>query len=76
MSEEVLRMEPDEGLEKVADALKICCVYRDTYFTKRSDLQPYFKDKPVVEWDFQASLIFSRIDRFIEQLKLIEVHCL
>ena len=66
-------MEPDEGLEKVADALKICCLYRDTFFVKKSGLQPYFKDKPVVEWNFQASLIFSRLDRFIDQLKLIEV---
>lgn len=67
-------MEPDEGLEKVADALKICCLYRDTFFVKKSSLQPYFKDKQVVEWNFQASLIFTRLDRFIDQLKLIEVY--
>ena len=66
-------MEPDEGLEKIADGLKICCLYRDTYFTKKNGLQPYFKDKSVVEWNFQPNLIFSRIDRFIDQMKLIEV---
>jgi hypothetical protein len=26
-----------------------------------------------VEWEFQSSLIFSRLDRFIDQLRLIEV---
>jgi dynein heavy chain len=66
-------MEPDEGLEKVADALKICCLFRDTFFVKKAGLQPYFKDKPIVEWEFQSSLIFSRMDRFVDQLRLIEV---
>lgn len=67
-------MEPDEGLEKLAGAIKVCCLYRDTYFTKKSALRPYFKDKPVVEWEFQSNLVFSRIDRLIDQLKLIEVN--
>lgn len=67
-------MEPDEGLEKLADALKVCCLYRDIFFTKKAGLQAYFKDRPVVEWDFKPSLIFSRIDRFIDQLKMIEVN--
>ena len=69
-------MEPDEGLEKLADALKICHLYRDMYFTKRSGLQPYFKEKAVIEWDFQPSLIFSRLDRFISQLNMMEVEFL
>lgn len=68
-------MEPDEGLEKLANCIKICSLYRDMYFKKRAELQKYFKDKPVVEWQFQPSLIFSRVDRFIEQLKMIEVNC-
>lgn len=66
-------MEPDEGLEKLANALKICCLYRDTFLAKKAGLQPYFKDRQVVEWNFQPSLIFSRIDRFIDQMKLIKV---
>ena len=73
MTEEILRMEPDEGLEKIAEALKICHLYRNLYFTKRAGLQAYFKEKAVVEWDFQPSLIFSRLDSFINQLKMIEV---
>lgn len=66
-------MEPDEGLEKLEDALKVCCLYRDTFFAKKHSLNPYFKEKPVVEWDFKPSLIFSRVDRFIDQLKMIKV---
>lgn len=73
VSEEILRMEPDEGLEKLADALKVCYLYRDTFFAKKVVLQPYFKEKSVVEWDFDPNLIFSRFNRFIDQLKMIEV---
>ena len=66
-------MEADEGLEKLADTLKICSLYRDTYFVKKAGLATYFKEKPVIEWDFQPRLIFSRLDSFISQLKMIEV---
>ena len=66
-------MEPDEGLEKLVDALKVCNLYKQTYFDKKSQLSQYFKDTPVVEWDFKPSLVFARLDRFIGHLKQVAV---
>ena len=73
MSEELLRMEPDEALERLADALTICKLYKHTYFDKKSQLSQYFKETPVVEWDFKPSLVFTRLDRLVSQLQLTEV---
>ena len=67
-------MEPDEGLEKLADALKICGLFKSLYFEKKAQLSKYFKERPVVEWNFKPSLIFARMDVFINQIKLIEVN--
>ena len=66
-------MEPDDGLERLADALKICGQFKRLFFEKKSQLSKYFKDKPTVEWDFKSSLIFARMDVFTSQMKLIEV---
>ena len=72
-------MEPDDGLEKMRLALKICAHFKSLYFEKRGQLSSYFKEQPVVEWNFKSSLIFTRMDVFINQMKLIEViqfsHC-
>ena len=68
-------MEPDEGLEKLGDALKICTHFKKLYFEK-SQLSVYFKEHPVVEWNFKSSLIFTRMDMFINQMRLIEVRLL
>ena len=73
VSEEIIRMEPDEGLEKLGDALKICAHFKKLYFEKKSQLSVYFKEQPVVEWNFKSSLIFTRMDLFINQMRLIEV---
>lgn len=74
VSEEIIRMEPDEGLEKLGDALKICSHFKKLYFEKKSQLSVYFKEQPVVEWNFKSSLIFTRMDMFINQMRLIEVY--
>lgn len=73
VSEEIIRMEPDEGLEKLRDALKICSLFKSLYFEKKSQLSSYFKELPVVEWNFKSSLVFTRMDMFTNQMKLIEV---
>ena len=66
-------MEPEEGIERLQDALKICQCYQDTYHDRRSHLAQYFKERPVVEWDFQPGLVFARLERLMEQMCLIEV---
>ena len=73
VSEEIIRMEPDDGLERLADALKICGWFKHLFFEKRAQLSKYFKEEPIVEWDFKSNLIFARMDVFISQMKLIEV---
>ena len=66
-------MEPDDGLERLTDALKICGQFERLFFEKKSQLSSYFKEKPTVEWDFKSNLIFARMDVFIGQMKLIQV---
>lgn len=73
VSEEIIRMEPDDGLERLADALKICDQFKCLFFEKKAQLSNYFKERPTVEWDFKSSLIFARMDVFTSQMKLIEV---
>ena len=66
-------MEPEEGIEKVTDALKTCKLYQDTYHSHRNKLMTYFKEEPVVEWDFESSLLFTRLNKFTYRLEIIEV---
>lgn len=66
-------MDPDEGLEKIGDALKLMDLYRKTFNEKKNGLITYFKDSPVVEWDFPPEFVFSRIDNLISRLRMIEV---
>ena len=66
-------MEPDEGLEKLRLAFHICGKYRENYEDRKAHLADYFKDQPVVEWDFESSLVFARVDRLTGQLRLIKV---
>ena len=58
----------------MGDALKICGHVKSLYFEKKSQLSNYFKEQPVVDWNFKSSLIFTRMDMFINQMKLIEVN--
>ncbi len=72
-SDELIRMEPEEGIEKVVEALKTCQLYKDTYESYKANLHTFFKEEPVVEWQFQSSLIFSRVNQLIKRLKIVEV---
>jgi dynein heavy chain len=72
LSDEVIKMEPDEGLEKVADAKKLCKTFKDCFAEKRKTISTYFKDSPPVEWEFQTDLIFQRFDRFMERVDTVE----
>ena len=66
-------MEPEEGLEKVQDALRVCQNYQATYHDRRTNMGQYFKESPPVEWQFQTSLAFARLDSFMGQLTNIQV---
>ena len=74
ITDEILHMETEEGLEKIQDALKVCSSYKETYHNHRGKLAQYFKGStPVVEWSYQPNLIFARLDQFVEKLGTIEV---
>ena len=72
VSDEILRMEPDEALEKLADAEKMCRVFVDVYNDRRKNLAIYFKDGPVAEWDFQSSIVFTRFDKFMAKIRQLQ----
>ena len=75
VTDEILHIEPEEGIEKLQEAIKVCLSYKSSFSERRGMLATYFKDPevPLVEWSFQPSLIFSKLDRFLEQLDVIDV---
>ena len=73
MTEEILRMEPEEGIEKVKETLEMSEYYISVYHEHRNSLEKYFKEDPVVPWGFETSLVFGRLEKFIHQLRVIEV---
>ena len=73
MSDEILKAEAEEGLEKVQDALNLCNEYQHCYYDRKSHLSHYFKDTPVIEWEFQSSMVFSQLDQFINRLRVVQV---
>ena len=77
VTDEILHNEPEEGLEKLQDAMKVCRSYKVSYTDRRDMLSTYFKDPevPMVEWSFQPAIVFSRLDMFLQQLATIEVSC-
>lgn len=73
VTDEILKMEAEEGLDKIQEALKVCSHYIKTYHTYKMKLPQYFKEKPVLKWEFQPSMILSLFDHFVSQLKIVEV---
>lgn len=68
-------MEPEEGLEKVEEALRVCRSYKDIYNDRREELYTYFKTgQQVMLWGFQSSLVFARFNEFMSKLSVVEVN--
>jgi dynein heavy chain len=72
VSEEIIKMEPDEGIEKINDALQMSEYYVECYHTHRSNLETYFRDDPVIGWNFHTNLVFGRLEKFVQQLHSIK----
>lgn len=68
-----MKAEAEEGLEKIKEALNVCKIYIDTYQSRKINLKNYFKEKPVIEWDFQSSVVFGNFDEFKRRLIMIQV---
>ncbi len=66
-------MEAEEGLEKIQDALKICDLYVSSYLNHKDKMSNYFKEKPVLNWNFESNMIFGNLNKFVNRLKVIQV---
>ena len=73
ITDEILKTEAEEGYEKIQEALNVCKSYVDVYYNHKSRLKDFFKEKPVIEWDFQSSVVFGRFEQFRERLKIVQV---
>ncbi len=75
VTEEILHVDPEEGIDRLQDALKVCLSYKSSFSQRKNMLPTYFNDPevPLVEWSFQPDLVFSRLDGFVQQLYTIEV---
>ncbi|XP_064397591.1 dynein beta chain, ciliary-like isoform X3 [Halichondria panicea] len=76
VTEEILHVDPEEGIDRLQDALKVCLSYKSSFSQRKNMLPTYFKDPevPLVEWSFQPDLVFSRLDGFVQQLYTIETY--
>ena len=76
VTEEILRMEVEEGLERLNEALKVGKVYQDCFFQHKEKLQSYHvADKPPVpDWNFDPVLVFARLQRFLQLLHTLKVY--
>lgn len=73
-TEELLRVEPEEGLDKVEEGIDVCQSFMKSYHNKKSDVAQHFKaEVPVVEWSFNDELIFSRLKTYLERLATVQV---
>lgn len=73
-TEDLLRAEPEEGLEKVEDGIKVCRSFMECYHNKKTDIAKHFKaDMPVVEWSFNNELIFARLNVYLDRLCTVQV---
>ena len=72
VTDEILHSEPEEGLEKLQDAMRVCLSFQTSYHSRRTNLAMYFKQQPVVEWNFHPLLVFGRLEQFMDRLTTVE----
>ncbi|KAI8492613.1 Dynein heavy chain 9, axonemal, partial [Branchiostoma belcheri] len=70
--EEIFKGEIEESLDKVRKAADVIELWRDMYEEHKQSLNSYFKEgKEAVEWEFNRSMVFTRLDSFAERLKVV-----
>ncbi|XP_067860408.1 dynein axonemal heavy chain 9-like [Heptranchias perlo] len=71
--EDILKGEVEESLSKVRGALDILRLFKQIFEEKRGNLQRYYKEgESVKEWDFNALLVFARMNCYLNRLEQIE----
>ncbi|XP_004857611.1 dynein heavy chain 9, axonemal isoform X1 [Heterocephalus glaber] len=71
--EDLLRSEIEESQRKLQVVLDTLGFFKQVFQDRRENLHTYFKEKEEVkEWDFQSSLVFVRLDGFLDRLHMVE----
>lgn len=75
VSEEIMHMEAEDALEKLRVAESVCRAYQASFFEHRRKLPSYTDSNgsPAPEWNFDPLLVFSRLERFLQQIDTIQV---
>ncbi|XP_027630723.1 dynein heavy chain 9, axonemal [Tupaia chinensis] len=71
--EDLLRSEIEESQRKLRVVSDTLSFFKQVFQDRRENLHTYFKEnQEVKEWDFQSSLVFVRLDGFLERLHVVE----
>ncbi|XP_077967769.1 dynein beta chain, ciliary-like [Styela clava] len=72
--EELFKSEVEEALDKIKNAVKVLVTFRSAYQIHKDKLPTYFEQSgnETVLWDFDNSLVFARMDTFIDRVHAIE----
>ncbi|KAM5274465.1 dynein axonemal heavy chain 9 isoform 2-T2 [Ctenodactylus gundi] len=71
-SEDLLRNEVEESQRKLQVVLDTLGFFKQVFQDRRKSLHTYFKEnEEVKEWDFQTSLVFVRLDSFLNRLRVV-----
>lgn len=72
--EDLLRSEVEESQRKLKVVSDTLNFFKRAFQDRREHLHTYFKeDSDIRRWDFQASLVFVRLDGFLGRLCVVEV---
>ena len=72
--EDLLRSEVEESRRKLHVVSDTLSFFKRAFQDRREHLHTYFKeDSEVRRWDFQVSLVFVRLDGFLNRLCVVEV---
>ncbi|XP_006863495.1 PREDICTED: dynein heavy chain 9, axonemal [Chrysochloris asiatica] len=71
--EDLLRSEVEESQRKLQMVVDTLHFFKQLFKDRRQNLHTYFKENQEVrEWDFQSSLVFQRLDGFLQRLHVVE----
>ncbi|XP_029463764.1 dynein heavy chain 11, axonemal-like [Rhinatrema bivittatum] len=71
--EEVFKMDLQEGMEKIQQAIHLFEHFKKTFFVYKEKIaNNYINGREAKLWDFPSQLVFCRFDKVLERLLLIE----
>ena len=63
-ADSIFSLEPQEALDRLTSALEVCAAFKAAYFGAKETSESRAPENP---WKFQNSVIFARLDLFIER---------